>query len=207
MSFDHWWFGFILDEADYRRVKPAFDAAAKRAVLSPQATEALAAWRRRPSLIEEGSRRTPEDAELTNAFIWAFNLPGFDDFAAEFAMQDGSFGEYMTEERVFRFVSIPRHTPVSILWHVLGEERAELLPGRFGNMLLGPGAIDEALERVVSAFHGHSPEVLIERAIEYCGSSIFDEARLRDVIDFLPDALEQASRLGRGFLSLARGQL
>ena len=29
-----------------------------------------------------------------------------------------------------------RHTPVSILWHALGHQRAGLLPGKFGNLLL-----------------------------------------------------------------------
>ena len=60
----------------------------------------------------------------------------------------------------FRMAITARHTPVSIVWHALGYERACLLPGRMGNMLLRPSEVAAALEQTRRAYAGTSPQEL-----------------------------------------------
>jgi hypothetical protein len=102
-----------------------------------------------------------------------------------------------------------RHTPVSIVWHALGYERASLLPGRMGNILLSPPEIadaEEAEERVCRAYVGTSPQDLLGAAKRYCDWSVCDE-ELRRVIGFLPDGLARAQELHLGFFALARPRI
>ncbi|HXK19318.1 MAG TPA: hypothetical protein VNG33_16005 [Polyangiaceae bacterium] len=208
MSFDHWWFGLHIDEAEYERFRPGFAAAAAKALLSPEANLALESWRSRPIDFEEPDVEqlpmSPEKGDLINHFIWAFNLPGFEDFAAEFIT--GELSDFLTEERVFRFVSAKRNTPVSVLWHALGDARASLLPGLMGNLLLHPRDISEAHDRVTRAYAGTSAAGLFEQAMRYCASNVTADDTLTELISFLPDGLQRARDLGKGFLSLARAQ-
>jgi hypothetical protein len=98
-----------------------------------------------------------------------------------------------------------RHTPFSIVWHALGYERARLLPGQMGDMLLGPDEIAGA-QGTRRAYVGTSPQDLLAAARRYCGS-IVDDDTLREVLDFLPDGLARARQLKGGFLALARPQI
>jgi hypothetical protein len=207
VSFDHWWIGLFVDEAACQRFKPDFEAAAEKAVLSPQSQQAIAAWQNRPSDFEQGAALSGAETEgEPSAFIWAFNLPGFDELAKQFFVQDGKFADYLIEEHFFRMATCARHTPVSILWHALGHERGSLLPGRMGNLLLHPREIEDASEKTRRAFAAASPPDLLDAARRYCSWSVSDDT-LRDVIGFLPDGLARAAELQRGFLALARPQI
>jgi hypothetical protein len=207
VSFDHWWIGLFVDEAAYQRFKPDFDAATEKAVLSPPSQQAVAAWRNRPSDFEQGAAPVGPGTEgEANAFIWAFNLPGFDELAKQLFVQGGKFADYLVEAHVFRMAICARHTPVSILWHAIGYERGRLLPGRMGNLLLHPREIEAASEKTRRAYVATSPQELLDAARRYCGWSVSDDT-LRDVIDFLPDGLTRAAELQRGFLALARPQV
>jgi hypothetical protein len=206
MSFDHWWFGVLLDPQDYERIAPGFAAALAEAVLSPEATHALEAWRTRPADYS-GVALSGREAEAVNAFIWAFNLPGFEDFAEEVFVDDELRGDLLDEHRLFRFAMIPRNTPVSIVWHALGHERASTLPGRMGNLLLRADEVAGARAAVRDAYRGTSERALIDAAKAYCGADVFDDGVLRDVIGFLPDGLARAQAAGKGFLSLSRAQI
>jgi hypothetical protein len=206
VSFDHWWIGFFVDEGACEHFKPNFAAAAEKAVLSAESQQALAAWRNRPSDFEQDAALSGEVAAQTNAFIWAFNLPGFDDLAAALLTRGDDFAELCTEQNLFRMVIAARHTPVSILWHALGGECPSHLPGRMGNLLLHPREVEAAFERTLCAYAGTSPQNLIEAARRYCGWSVSDDT-LRDVVSFLPDGLSRAMERQTGFLALARPQI
>jgi hypothetical protein len=206
MSFDHWWIGFSADEAAYQAIKPDFTTAAASAVLSAESQTALAAWRRCPSDFEQAAATTDATAAKLNAFIWAFNLPGFREFAGHFVTQAGRFSELASEQTLFRMLSTARTTPVSIVWHALGHERAGLLPGHMGNLLLHASEVDDALEQTHRAYAGTSIQSLVQAASRYCGWDVSDDA-LRDVISFLPDGLAWARQRQRGFLALARPQI
>lgn len=98
-----------------------------------------------------------------------------------------------------------RHTPVSVVWHALGYERAILLPGHFGNMLLHPGEVAGAKERVRLAYARTSSQYLLDAA-KRCGLSVYEQT-LVDVTNSLPDGLAQAKERKLGFLALARPRI
>jgi hypothetical protein len=201
VSFDHWWLGLLLDPGDVERIAPEFAAAEAAAILSPEATRALAAWRAQPT-------RFGRDAagELVDAFIWAFNLPGFDALAERLCTDGDAYGNLLAPERVFRFAMIARHTPVSIVWQALGDARAAQLPGRMGNLLLRPAEVAGALAAVERAYDGLPERAMLDAATAYCGVDASGN-ELSDVIGFLPEGLARAAAEGKGFLSLARAQV
>jgi len=169
VSFDHWWIGLFVDEAGYERLKPAFAAAAEQAVLSPQSEQAMAAWRKHPSDFDQGAApRSPEAEDEPHRFIWAFNLPGFVELAAQLFVNGGKFTEFLVEEEFFQMAICGRRTPVSFLWQALGYQRASLLPGRMGNLLLHPREIEDAREKTRRAYAGASPRDLLDAARRYC---------------------------------------
>jgi hypothetical protein len=207
MSFDHWWIGFFIDEAGYELLKPHFTAAAQKATLAPAAQQALMDWRTNPSDFEQDAfLANPDAAAKINAFIWAFNLPGFDELAAQLLAQKGPLAKAAAEDRLFRIEMIARNTPVSIVWHALGYANASMLPGQMGNMLLHPRDIRNAEEKTRRAYADTSPSDLLDAARRYCSYDADDET-LRNVIKFLPEALAQAAETGQGFLALGRAQL
>jgi hypothetical protein len=207
MSFDHWWIGLFVDEAGYKRLKPAFAAAAEQAVLSPQSEQAIAAWRKHPSDFDQGAApRSPEAEDEPHRFIWAFNLPGFVELAGQFCVNGGTFTEFLVEEEFFQMATCARRTPVSILWQGLGYQRASQLPGLMGNLLLHPGEIEDAREKTRRAHAGTSPQDLLDAARRH-GSWHVDDDRLLEVLSFLPDGLARAAERQRGFLALARPQI
>jgi hypothetical protein len=116
--------------------------------LSEQAQRAIAAWRTHPSDFEQEAFITrPEVADQANAFIWAFNLAGFVKLTRRIFIEEGPLAAILVEENFFRMAITARHTPVSIAWQALGYERAWLLPGRMGNMLLRPSEVAAACLR------------------------------------------------------------
>jgi hypothetical protein len=206
MSFDHWWIGLFIDASECALLKPYFYEAAKKAILSADSQRAIEAWRHHPADFEQEATITEAAAAEAHAFIWAFNLPGFDALAKEFLTRNGKFTEFVSEARSSRIVMASRHTPVSILWHALGYERASLLPGQMGNMLLHPNDVTAANEKIHLAFAGTSPQDLIDRAKRYCGLSVSGDT-IQDILSFLPDALSHARKFRLGFLALARPQI
>ena len=207
MSFDHWWLGLMLSESECARVADAFAAAAAKAILSEPSRAALRAWRDNPIDFEAASiDRNPNLAAPANAFIWAFNLPGFAELTARFVTQDGDFSDLLTEAHVFRFETTARLTPVSIVWHALGYERATLLPGQMGNVLLRPEDVARAQERIQRAFEGTTPSALLAAARNYGGPSLDDEV-LKNTLCFLSDGCFEAARRKMGFLALACSQI
>ena len=206
MSFDHWWVGLLIDERDYERFSRDFAAAADKAVLSPESRQAIEDWRQCPSGYEQEATMHGEAADRAHRFIWAFNLPGFDQLAEQFLTLGGKFAEFPMAERCFRIAMAARHTPLSIVWHALGYERAGLLPGQMGNMLLHPRDIESALKTTSIAYAGLSSQDLLDAAARYCGWYVSDDT-LQEVISFLPDGLGLAKERGQGFLALARPQI
>ena len=206
VAFEHWWIGLWAGEDEYQSLQPHFSAAAEKTAVSLEAEHALAAWKLCPSDFEEEAMTNERLAAQVNAFIWAFNLPGFVELANELLTKDGKLSAFCIEERIFRIAIAGRHTPASIVWHALGYERASLLPGRFGNMLLRAGDVAAAEEKVRSAYAGTSRQDLLDTAKRYCGGSVC-EGTLSEAIDFLPEGLAQARQRTLGFLALARPQL
>jgi hypothetical protein len=206
MSFAHWWIAISIDEDDYKLIEPYFAAASEKAALSEESRQAIEAWRRDPSHIEQDSSNSETAALLANPFIGAFNLPGFDALAEQFLMANGRFVQFCDEARVLKMAITARYTPVSILWSALGYDRAIRLPGRMGNMILRPDQIVRAQEKTHEAYSVAKPDALLQAAKRYCDQSIDDDS-LREIIDFLPAALACAKALRRGLLTLARAQI
>jgi hypothetical protein len=205
MSFDHWWISVFVDAAEYEAFEPAF-AAAQKAAASSEATRILNAWRDRSFDSELDVATNEQIAKRIDAFIQAFNLPGFAELARDICTQDGRFASFDLERHGFRMVIAARYTPVSVLWYALGYERAGLLPGQLGNLLLHPRETDSALRNTERAFAGTSSDGLLESGRRYCGHSVSDES-LREILDFLPTALAQANERKQGLLALARAQI
>jgi hypothetical protein len=206
MSFAHWWIAISIDEDDYKLIEPHFAAASEKALLSNEARQAIEAWRSSSTRFDQDNATSKAAASLANAFIGAFNLPGFDELAEQFLAGDGRFVDFLNEERVLKMTIAARHTPVSILWRALGYDSAIRLPGRMGNMILHPGQIVAAEEEMRSAYSETNPEALLPAAKRYCDHSVDDES-LREILSFLPNSLARARALGRGLLTLARAQI
>lgn len=203
MGVDYWWIGFFVDEPTYDRIEPHFAVAAANTTLSEQARQAIAAWRADPSDFEqEASISRPETADQANAFIRAFNLAGFVELTRQIVTQEGPLAEILIEKNFFRMAITARHPPVSIVWHALGYQRATLLPGQMGNMLLRHSEVEEALKNTRRAYAGISPQDLLDAARRYCSGSVGDDA-LRESLDFQPDGLHGAMQRKHGFLALA----
>jgi hypothetical protein len=183
-----------------------FAAATAKAVLSEESQRALQAWPRGPSDFEQDLEMSDETASQIHAYIWAFNLPGFDWLAEQLLTKDGSLNTLVDDDHVHQMIITSNHTPVSILWHALGAERASELPGQMGNLLLRAGEIDEALVKVRRAYAGLSQDDLLDRARRYCSWRV-DDDDLQEVFGFLPNGLARARELGRGFFSVARAQI
>lgn len=207
MSFSHWWIGFVVDDDSHRRLEPAFAAAAAAASLAPRAERALARWRADPTTFDEDATRfDAERAAEADAFVWAFNLPGFDALAADLLTIEGRLAGLLEEDAFFRMAAAPRFTPVSVVWRALGRERAERLPGRMGNLLVAADAVARAERATRLACDGLAAAQLLAEARRYCGGSVGDDA-LSEALTFLPEGLARAREAGRGFLALARAQI
>jgi hypothetical protein len=199
---DYWWFGCFIDERKHDQIQPHFAAAAANAVLSQQSRQAIAAWRACPSDFEQEAFITrPEVADQTNAFIAAFNLAGFVALTRQILTQEGRLADILAEQSSFRMAITARHTPVSIVWHALGYERASRLPCQMGNLLLRPSEVEEALEKTRRAYAGTAPSDLLEAGRRYCSTSVGDDA-LHETLDFQPDGLAEALKRKCGFLAL-----
>ena len=117
------------------------------------------------------------------------------------------------EESVFTFndedlvgaVAQNRMMPPIILLMGIGRERFSQLPGYFGNLLIHPTAIDPTLERVFHLLAVDWNEYR-ERAIcalAYSSSDGEQEAAdVREILEALPNALEEARSAGTGLLAV-----
>ena len=202
MSFDYYWLGRFIDASEHAHIQPLFLAAAAKSRLSAAAQQAIADWRAHPSDYEEDALRHASSELIArfNAFCRAFTLPGFMELFEHVAADDG-----LNEQTCFSLLATARHPTVSVLWHALGFERAQALPGQMGNLLLHPKDVEAALEATRRAFAGTSGEDLLAAARRFCSSSVFD-GPLREVLNFLPDGLEAALARKAGFVAVARPQ-
>ena len=112
--------------------------------------------------LDQDAARDDAQAEALNAFIWAFNLPGYRELAGEILGATGALEAFCNEEHVFRLAMAKRNTPLSLLWCTLGPDRAALLPGRLGNMLVSRDGIAAALDQTQRAFAGKSKSALLQ---------------------------------------------
>jgi hypothetical protein len=207
VSVDYWWIGCFVDGPAHARLEPYFTAASASSALTPEARQAIAAWRADPRRYEEEFvlDKAPEPADQVvdqiNAFLCAFNLPGFMELARDITLESGALPDTVTEQNLFRMAITARHPPVSIVWHALGFERAVTLPGQMGNMLLLSGEVEAALEATRRVYSGLSPGELFATAQRFCGLSVGEEP-LQEALYFLPEALEQAAARRLGFFAV-----
>ena len=198
MSVRFWWFGFFITDEDHARLLPAFEAARLGA----------AAWRVEHSPVIEDWRAHPKSFEITarkdvNPFQTALNYPGFDDLMKAFLIAGGEFTYLLMEETTLR-ASLSRSPPVAMLWHALGYERAAALPGDTGNLLVAPSEVLRTAAVVSDAYRGLDLSAAVDNGARYCIDSNSDDD-ISEVITFLPDGLQRARELGRGFIALAPG--
>jgi hypothetical protein len=98
-------------------------------------------------------------------------------------------------------IGTDRTVPTAVLWYAIGPDKAALVPGRFGNMLLQNAEIPDALERISSAL-AVAPSEFAERVgfmLEHTNND--HEETIRELRTKLIDALSQAKGLGVGFMT------
>lgn len=208
MAFDYWWIGLFVDEREHARIQPHFAAATAKSPLSAEAWQAIDDWRAHPSEYEEDAWLTASDelAFRVHAFFRAFNRPGFVELARKLVTMEGTLSDLVDEQHVFRMITTARHPTVSIVWHALGSERAQALPGQMGNLLLSASEAEAALETTRQAYQGVSREEMLAAARRFCRCSVDDDT-LGEAMSFLPDGLEAAIARRAGFLALACPQV
>ena len=206
MSVSHWWFSFLVDEAEHARLLPAFKAAVA-APISEERQRGIEAWRQNPASFESLAPLRGGVNPRINDFLWAFNLPGIAEFSERFFFSGGDFSSFLSEERCFRFVSIARNPPVAVLWHALGYERARSRPGTMGNLLVAPADLGDAEAAVSRAYEGASDRELLTRAVRFCEGNIHSQDQVNDAITHLPDLLARARDQHRGILAFGRSEL
>jgi hypothetical protein len=205
MSVSHWWFGLLLDDAEHDRVRRPFEEAATGSPTTPAEQQVFATWIRDPARFDDQDPDDPfssASGDELNAFIAAFDLPGFRELALRLIQPEGDLHDLFDEGRIFRFTMLARNTPASVVWQALGPDRALQLPGRLGNLLLRPSQIAAVHDEVVELHRGTTPAGLFARARRYCESSVGNVEDLKGVVTFLPDGLRKARDEGKGFLSL-----
>lgn len=119
---------------------------------------------------------------------------------------EGALSDLVDEQHVFRMTITGRHPTVSIVWHALGSEHAQALPGQMGNLLLSPLEVEAALETTRRAYEGVSREELLAGVRRFCRCSVCDD-KLDEAVSFLPNGLEAAIARRSGFLGLACPQM
>ena len=204
MSFDYYWFSCLLDDAAHERFEPRFLEAKQRARLSTESQRALDSWESDLSQFDGGHSLSAEASRLIHPVMQAFNLPGFDDLGKAFV--SGDLSDYMSEETSFRFIILKRGAPASVLWRALGFDRARVLPGLFGNLLLAAHEVEPALAQVRRAYAGTSIDELVRLSLPMVADSN-TESDVREILTMLPEGLERAHELGQGFLAVARPQV
>jgi len=201
MSVSHWWISLLIDEAEHARLLPSFRSAVEVSV-PDEGQRAIELWRSDPESFESLG-----DNDHVNEFLWAFNLPGIDDFSKGLFFSGGEFSSYLGGDRMFRFVTIARHPPVAVLWHALGYDRARMLPGVMGNLLAAPNEVPTTLEAVTRAYKGTAAKRLLATGRRLCESSIYSSEPVKQTISHLPDLLTRARDEGRGVIAFARCEL
>lgn len=207
MSFDHWWFGLVLPGDTISALREPFDAAKARAHLTPSAHQALTTWAEHPEWFESAAVESSDNAaQWVDAFIKAFTLPGFDQFARAFCKAEGAYAGLMREDTVSGFIVMPSYAPVAVLWHALGAQTAGALPGLMGNMCLPPDAVGDAALAVSRTLGSFRHADLVAAMRRFCGPYATDDL-LEQVLRFLPDGLSRAVEQGNGFLALALARI
>ncbi|MCP3465819.1 hypothetical protein [Bradyrhizobium sp. CCGUVB23] len=198
----------FVDEREHARIQPHFAAAAAKSALPAEAWQAIDDWRAHPSEYEEEAWLDASDQLVlrVHEFFRAFNRAGFVQLARGLVTMGTFPDDLVNEQHVFRMAITDRHPTVSILWHALGFERAQALPGQMGNLLLSPSEVESALETTRQVYEGVSREELLAAARRFCRCSVSDDT-LDEVLSFLPDGLESATTRRAGFLALARPQI
>lgn len=205
MSFNHLWFSCLLSQADEQYFQPMFAEAQKKAILSSQSEEALQYWQSNLDrftidwLLSVSLEERKIHGEWYNRFVWAFNLPGYTELAAEIA-------SFLSEETCFRYISIGGCSPVAVLWQAIGRERALLLPGTMGNVFLTAKQIASAAAQTKNALRDLAMNEAVTRGVALVGESDSEDS-VRSIITHFPEGLQRAIDTGRGFMALARPQL
>ena len=183
-------------------IHPLFNEALKTSYLSPESQSTLEKWHLDPQCVvhrelSKGGWNTLD----VNAFIWAFSLEGFLEFAIKlYAMTEEGILP-LDDRNNFAFYMFSRCSPVSILYFALGPERAALLPGFMGNMLLSPKEVSQALHSVNVVFENFDIDQGVKKALQYYGSGHTSASAIREILETLPIGLKLAKERQCYFLS------
>jgi hypothetical protein len=176
MSVAHWWFCAFITEGEHADLNNHF-AKARRATSVPDDLE------------------DPFDADR-------FELPDFGKLA-ETIIRGPLFRQWQTEERLFRFISIGRISPVAVLWHALGQDAAGRLPGMLGNLLVSHGDLASVADAVDDIHRRVKVRAAVARGYQLCAEEVPSSEVVRETVTFLPEGLAAARKCGMGFVSMA----
>jgi len=176
MSVAHWWFGALITEGEHADLTERFDRARRAAAVPDDLGRTFDAER-----IEQ-----PGLAKLATATI-----------------RGPLFKRWQEEERMFRFVIIPRIAPVAVLWHALGQETAGRLPGLFGNLLVSQRDVASVGDAIEDVFRDVNVRAAVKRGYQLCTEEVRSSEVVRETVSFLPEGLAAARKRRTGFISMA----
>lgn len=205
MSFDFWWvLGFVKPEED-GLLRPYFDRALGDAEFNDKANAIFRKWRADPDCVMF-SKDTYDDYV---AFCYAFLPPDL----GIHVVGTGDCTFDVGEDSVFKFLIFGGHSPCSLLWGVLGADRAAILPGVRGNLLLRPDEVGPALDAVEQAFSGLPDDAeLLKQACDFLGYkrgrlADHESATILEILRALPETLAEAKGRNVGVFAVGMTQL
>jgi hypothetical protein len=205
MGYDSMWMLRVLTPVQMDLVRPRFQEATRGFVLSPEAQAALALWHRDPNAFgaRHPSNPLPGHSELFGDFELIFTPQSLDDLACDLWHTDNEIG-FDYDEATCVVVVLNRMAPAALFYYAIGPDRADGLPGYYGNLLVEAADVPRVYAQVKEALDAGDAErkVWWNRAKLWMpGNNDADEA-IPKVLSALPDGLERALAARQGLVSV-----
>jgi hypothetical protein len=110
-------------------------------------------------------------------------------------------GIRLNENNCLDFISIARCSPGAVLWHTLGTELVERLPGYRGNIFLSKNLVPKALDTVLATYNLLGSDRISAKIDDFIQDSIAGE-NAKQALEALPEGLQAAKERGHGFMAL-----
>ncbi|MBW4580615.1 MAG: hypothetical protein KME42_13710 [Tildeniella nuda ZEHNDER 1965/U140] len=201
MSADPAWFLFRVLPENASEARNAFEKAAQQA--------------RIPEKTREFLRNRALDPDL-NPDNWSDLCLAYDLFYPEafeaivsniFSNQVSFIPKEARDEAHLEAVITNRIGAAMMLWCGLGFERANRLPGAFGNMFVSPEAVASTLHQVEEIFGEVEPKTFIERADAILIGTATGTDVAPQLLTILSSSLRSVLREGYGLLALNYGYI
>jgi hypothetical protein len=200
MSTDYWWLLCNLNCRDEEILSSPFESAIQKAIPSSESEGILQKWRNDPDNFLNADD-IGESILLYNRFVWAFIFESFQKLGEELISPTGKDGFKLNENNCIAFINIVRCSPGAVLWHAVGPEFAERIPGYMGNIFLPKNSVPEALDTVLSIYGSLNRSRVREKISSLIQDSTGSE-NAEEALESLPKGLQTAKEQGHAFLAL-----